>query len=83
MVVYIRPLKQQASLWAHNLTQEHELVAMGHCFGKASVLATMLDDFYPKELKWISSANRLKFNGQLVQIDMNLIGPAIIAFVRS
>jgi len=56
---------------------------MGHCFGKASVLATMLDDFYPKELKWISSANRLKFNGQLVQIDMNLIGPAIIAFVRS
>ena len=28
------------------------------------------------------NADRLKFNSQLVQINMNLIGPSIVAFVR-
>ena len=56
---------------------------MGHRFGKVSVLATMPGDFYPKKLKSTPNADRLKFNGWLAQIDMNLIGPAIVDFVRS
>jgi len=41
MVVYARPLKQQASLRAHDLARKHEVVDVGHCFGKVRVLATM------------------------------------------
>ena len=43
----------------------------------------MPGNFYSKKLEWTSNANRLKFNGWFSQIDMNLIGPAIVAFVRS
>jgi len=79
----MRPLKQQASLQAHNLARKHKLVGVGHCFGKVSVLATMPGNFHPKKLKWTSNADQLKFNGRVVQIDMNIIGQAIIAFVCS
>jgi len=82
-VVYIQPLKQQASLRAHDIAQKYKVVAVGHHFGKVSVLAIMTGNFYPKKLEWTSNADRLKFNGRLAQIDMNLIGPAIVAFVRS
>jgi len=45
-------------------------------------LIQVASNFYPKKLQWILDDNQLKFNGRLAQIDMNLIGPAIIAFVR-
>ena len=48
-----------------------------------SVLATMPGKFYSKKLERTSNADRLKFNDRLVPIDIDLIGPAIVAFVRS
>ena len=63
--------------------RKYELVDVGHRFGKVSVLATMPGKFYSRKLQRSSNADRLKFNGRLVQINMNLIGPSIVAFVRS
>ena len=83
MVVYIQPLKLQASLWAHDLVQKHKLVAVGHRFGKVNVLATMPGKIYLRKLEWTSNADQLKFNGWSALIDMHLIGAAIVAFVRS
>ena len=68
---------------ARDLRQKYELVNVGHRFGKVSVLATMLGKFYSKKIERTSNADRMKFNGRLVQINMNLIGPSIVAFVRS
>ena len=79
----MRPLKLQASLHAHDLVQKEELVDVGHRFGKVSVFATMPSHFYPKKLERTLNADRLNFNSRLVQINMNLIGPSIVAFVRS
>ena len=56
---------------------------MGHRFEKVSVLATMPSQIYSRKLEWTSNADRLKFEGPLVQIDMNSIEEAIVAFVRS
>jgi len=56
---------------------------MGHRFGKVSVLATMPSQFYSRKLEWTSNADRLKLNDRSVQINMNLIEEAIVAFVRS
>ena len=83
LVVDIRPLKLQASLWAHDLAQKYELVAVGHRFGKVSVLATTTSQIYPEKLEWTSNADQLKFNDRLAKNDTNLIGWAIVAFVRS
>jgi len=47
------------------------------------VLATMPGNFHSKKLEWASNAYWLKFNGQFFQINMNLIGRAIVAFVSS
>jgi len=82
-VVYVRPLKQQASLPAHDLVQKHKVVDAGHRFGKVGVLTTMPGNFYLKKLEWTLNADRLKFNARLVQINISFIGPAIVAFVRS
>ena len=79
----MRPLKQQAYLQAHDLTQEHKVVGAGHRFGKASIFAIMPGNVHPEKLKWTSNADQLMFNKRLVQINMNLIGGAIVAFVRS
>ena len=79
----MRPLKLQASLRAHDLVRKHELVNVGHRFGKVSVLATMPGNFYSRKLERILNAGQLKFNGRLVQIYMNLIGPSIVPFVRN
>ena len=79
----MRPLKLQASLRARDLARYWELVAVGHRFEKVSVLATMPSQIHPKKLERTSNADRLKFNDQSVQIDMNLIEEAILAFVRS
>jgi len=73
-VTYMRPIKLQASLRAHDLMQKHELV---------DVFATMRGNFYSRKLERTSNADRLKVNGRLVQINLNLIGSAIVAFVRS
>ena len=62
--------------------QKLELVDVGHRFEKVSVLATMPGKFYSKKLERTSNADRLKFKGSSVQINMNLIGPSIVAFVR-
>ena len=78
----MRPLKLQASLRAHDLVRKHELVDVGYHFGKVSVLATMPCKFYSRKLERTLNANRLKFKGPSVQINMNLIGPSIVAFVR-
>ena len=48
-----------------------------------SVLATMPSQIYSRKLERTSNADRLKFNDRSVQIDMNLIEEAIVAFVRS
>ena len=48
-----------------------------------SVLATMSGHFYLKKLERTLNADRLKFNDRLVPIYMDLIGPSIVAFVRS
>jgi len=82
-VVYIWPLKLQASFRAHDITRKHELVAAGHCFGKVSVLATMAGEFYPNKLEWTLDAHQLKFNGRSAQMYLGLVGHAIVAFVRS
>ena len=82
-VVYIQPLKLQASLRAHDLTHKYKLVDVGHRFRKVSVLATMSVKFYPKKLEWTSNADWLKFNSRSAQMCLGLIGPAIVAFVRS
>ena len=79
----MQPLKLQASLRARNLARYCELLAVGHRFGKVSVLATMPSQFYSRKLEWTSNADRLKFNDRSVQINMNLIEEAIVAFVRS
>jgi len=42
----------------------------------------MPSQIYAEKLEWTSNANRLKFNGRLAQIHFNLIGPAIVAFLR-
>ena len=62
-VAYMRPLKQQASLQARELAGYCELVAVGHRFGKVSVLATMPNQIHHEKLEWTSDADRLKFNG--------------------
>ena len=77
------PLKVQASLRAHDLVQKHELADVGHRFGKVSVLATIPGNFYLNKLDQTSNADHLKFNGRLVQINLNLIVPAVVAFVLS
>jgi len=41
---------------------KYEVVAVGHRFGKLSVLATMPGNFYPKKLEQTSNADRLKSN---------------------
>jgi len=82
-VVYMRPFEWQASLRGHDIVRKYELVAVGHRFGKVSVLATMWGNFYPKKLEQTSNADRLKFNNRSAQINMNLIEEAIVAFVRS
>ena len=82
-VAYMQPLKLQASLQGHDLMRKHKLVDVGHRFGKVGVLATMLDKFYLRKLERTLNADRLKFNGRLVQINMNLISGAIVAFVCS
>ena len=51
-VVYIRPLKLQASLQAHDLARKYELVAAGHRFEKVSVLVKIAGKFYLKKLEW-------------------------------
>jgi len=79
----MRPLKLQASLRAHGLMRKHELVDIGHRFGKVSVLATMPGKFYSRKLERTLNVDRLKFNDRLIQINMKLIGPSIVAFVRS
>ena len=56
-VAYIRPLKLQASLRAHDLVQKHELVDVGHRFGNVSVLATMPGNFYLRKLERTSNAD--------------------------
>ena len=67
-VAYMRPLKLQASLRARDLVRKHELVDVGHRFGKVGVLATMPGNFYLRKLKLTPDADQLKFNGRLVQI---------------
>ena len=62
---------------------KYELTAVGHRFGKVGVLATMPSQIHPEKLEWTSNAARLKFKGRLVQININFIGGAIVAFVRS
>ena len=79
----MQSLKLQASLRAYDLVQKHELVDVRHRFGKVGVLATIPGNFCSRKLERIWNADWLKFNGWLVQIDLNLIGPAIVAFVRS
>jgi len=79
----IRPLRLQASLQAHDLVQKHGLVDVGQHFGKVSVFATMPVKFYSRKLERTSSADRLNFNGRLVQINMNLIGIAIVASLQT
>ena len=78
----MRPLKLQASLRARDLARYRELVAVGHRFEKVSVLATMPSQIHSKKLEWTSNADRLKFEGPLVQINISFIGWAIVAFVR-
>ena len=80
---YLRPSKQQASLRACDLARSHKSVGVGHRFGKVSVLAIMPSQIYSEKLEWTSNADRLKFNGRLVQIHFNLIGRDIVAFLRS
>ena len=82
-VAYMRPLKLQASLRALDLARYWELVAVGHRFEKVSVLATMPSQIYLRKLEWTSNADRLKLNDWSVQIDINLIEEAFVAFVRS
>jgi len=60
-----------------------ELVAVGHRFGKVSVLATTPSQIRHEKLEWTSHAARLKFKGRLVQINISFIGGAIVAVVRS
>ena len=79
----MRPSKQQASLRTRELAQSCELVAVGHRFGKVSVLAIMSSQIYQENLEWTSNADRLKFNGRSAISDMGLIGAAIVAFVCS
>ena len=55
-VAYMRPLKLQASLRAHDLVQKHELVDVGNRFGKVSVLDTMPGNFYSRKLVRTSNA---------------------------
>ena len=82
-VAYMRPLKLQASLRAHDLMRKHELVDVGHRLGKVSVLATLRGNFYSRKLEWTSNADRLKFHSWSALIDMHLIGWAIVIFVCS
>jgi len=58
-VAYMRPLKLQlqGSLRARDLMREHELVDVGHRFGKASVLATVPGKFYSRKLEGTSNAD--------------------------
>jgi len=79
----MRPLKLQASLRAHDLARKWELVDLVHRFGKVSVLATMSGNFYLRKVEKTLNADQLKFNDRLVPIYMDLIGPSIVAFVRS
>jgi len=50
----MRPLKLQlqSSFRAHDLVQKHEVVDVGHRFGKVSLLATMPGNFYSRKLEW-------------------------------
>ena len=68
---------------ARDLARSRELVGVWHRFEKVSVLATMPSQIYLRKLEWTSNADRLKFNDRSVQIDMNSIEEAIVAFVRS
>ena len=79
----MRPLKLQASRRAQDIVRKHKLVDGVHRFGNVSVLATIPGKFYSRKLEWTSSADQLKFNSRLIQINMKLIGPAIVAFVHS
>jgi len=58
-------------------------VGTGHCFGNMRLLATMPSKFHQKKLEWASDADRLKFNGRVVQINLSWIGQDIVAFVCS
>ena len=79
---YLRPSEQQASLRARDLARSCTFVGVGHRFGKVSVLAIMPSQIYSEKLEWTLNADCLKFNGRLAQIHFNLIGPAIVAFLR-
>ena len=67
----MQPLKLQASLRARDLARYCKLVAVGHRFEKVSVLATMTSQIHHEKLERTSNADRLKFNGPLVQLDLN------------
>jgi len=81
-VIYIRPLRLQASLRAHDLARYRKLLGVGHCFGKVSVLAIIPSKIYLGELEWTSNADRLKLNGRFANPNKSFIGPAIVAVVR-
>ena len=79
----MQPLKLQVSLRDRDLARYCKLVAVGHRFGKASVLATMPSQIHDEKLEWTSNADRLKFKGRCSQSNITFIGGAIVAFVRS
>jgi len=70
---YLRPSTQQASLYAHDLVWPRELVAVGPCFGKVSILATMSRKSTRRsssgdikcqsiEVQWLVGPNPLELN---------------------
>ena len=81
-VLYIGPLRLQASFRACDLARYRKLVGVVHCFGKVSVLAIISNKIYPGKLEWTSNADCLKFNGRFAKPNKSFIGPAIVAFVH-
>ena len=73
-VLYIGPLRLQASLRARDLARYRELVGVGHRFGNVSVLAIMPSQIYPEKLEWTSNADRLKFEGRCIGPNISFIG---------
>jgi len=67
---YMRSLKQQDSLWAHDTACSRYLVGTGHRFGKVSVLAIIQSKIYLKKLERTLNADLLKFNGWFAQIHL-------------
>ena len=81
-VLYIGPLRLQASLRARDLARYCELVGVGHRFGRVSVLAIMPSKFCPGKLEWTSNADCLKLNGWFAKPNISFIGGDIVTFVR-